>query len=85
MQNAAIIAMMVKVKYRGVAQLGSALLWGSRGRGFESRRSDLQETRSLSGFLVVLLGFASLALLGISPSCWVIFEHFSYDLGMSWV
>jgi hypothetical protein len=26
--------------YRGVAQLGSALLWGSRGRGFESRRSD---------------------------------------------
>jgi hypothetical protein len=25
---------------RDVAQLGSALLWGSRGRGFESRRSD---------------------------------------------
>ncbi len=25
---------------RGVAQLGSALLWGSRGRGFKSRRSD---------------------------------------------
>ena len=26
--------------HRGVAQLGSALLWGSRGREFESRRSD---------------------------------------------
>lgn len=25
---------------RGVAQLGSAPLWGSGGRGFESRRSD---------------------------------------------
>ncbi len=27
-------------EHRGVAQLGSALLWGSRGRGFKSRRSD---------------------------------------------
>jgi hypothetical protein len=26
---------------RAVAQLGSALEWGSRGRGFESRRPDL--------------------------------------------
>ena len=26
---------------RGVAQLGSAPLWGSGGRGFKSRRSDL--------------------------------------------
>jgi hypothetical protein len=25
---------------RAVAQLGSALEWGSRGRGFESRRPD---------------------------------------------
>ena len=25
---------------RGVAQLGSAPLWGSGGRGFKSRRSD---------------------------------------------
>jgi hypothetical protein len=46
LQNAAIIAMMVKVQYRGVAQLGSALLWGSRGRGFESRRSDFRKTES---------------------------------------
>ena len=44
LQNAAIIAMMVKDQYRGVAQLGSALLWGSRGRGFESRRSDCRKT-----------------------------------------
>lgn len=29
---------------RGVAQLGSALLWGSRGRGFKSRRSDRSKT-----------------------------------------
>ena len=28
------------VSIRGVAQLGSAPLWGSGGRGFESRRSD---------------------------------------------
>jgi tRNA threonylcarbamoyladenosine biosynthesis protein TsaB len=28
---------------RSVAQLGSALDWGSRGRGFKSRRSDLSE------------------------------------------
>lgn len=27
-------------KQRSVAQPGSALDWGSRGRGFESRRSD---------------------------------------------
>ena len=29
---------------RGVAQLGSVPLWGSGGRGFESRRSDRQKT-----------------------------------------
>ncbi len=28
---------------RGVAQLGSAPLWGSGGRGFKSRRSDSQK------------------------------------------
>ena len=28
------------VSVRGVAQLGSAPLWGSGGRGFKSRRSD---------------------------------------------
>ena len=27
--------------YRGVAQFGSAPLWGSGGRGFKSRRSDI--------------------------------------------
>ncbi len=27
---------------RGVAQLGSAPLWGSGGRGFKSRRSDFK-------------------------------------------
>ena len=28
------------IKIRGVAQFGSAPLWGSGGRGFKSRRSD---------------------------------------------
>ena len=32
---------------RGVAQLGSAPLWGSGGRGFESRRSDSTKKPSL--------------------------------------
>ncbi len=32
--------MLAKRSFRGVAQLGSAPLWGSGGRGFESRRSD---------------------------------------------
>jgi hypothetical protein len=31
---------------RSVAQPGSALLWGGRGRGFESRRSDQLEMKS---------------------------------------
>lgn len=53
LQNAAIIAMMVKVQYRGVAQLGSALLWGSRGRGFESRRSDCRKTESQVGMHLI--------------------------------
>lgn len=43
---------------RGVAQLGSAPLWGSGGRGFESRRSDIRKTlpasfdARLAGFLI---------------------------------
>ena len=32
--------------YRNVAQPGSALPWGGRGRGFESRRSDKQMSRT---------------------------------------
>ena len=32
---------------RGVAQFGSAPLWGSGGRGFKSRRSDYQFLRSV--------------------------------------
>ena len=31
------------VSVRGVAQLGSAPLWGSGGRGFKSRRSDSEQ------------------------------------------
>src|SRR5690606_26126753 len=37
--------------FRAVAQLGSALDWGSRGRGFKSRRPDGQKPALLSGFL----------------------------------
>gem|GEM_PF-687052 len=49
---------------RAVAQLGSALEWGSRGRGFKSRRPDLQnrwrfparlKTRKTSRALLVAL------------------------------
>src|SRR5699024_2820771 len=36
-----------------VAQFGSALDWGSRGRGFESRQPDRQKTRSGPLSLVV--------------------------------
>ncbi len=31
---------------RGVAQLGSALAWGARGRGFKSRRPDQSVIKS---------------------------------------
>jgi hypothetical protein len=34
---------------RDVAQLGSALLWGSRGRRFKSSRSDLAEIKTQNG------------------------------------
>src|SRR2546429_7383968 len=33
----------VTVRQRDVAQFGSALDWGSRGRGFESRRPDTEK------------------------------------------
>ncbi len=38
-QKCAIIVRSQK-RHPGVAQFGSALEWGSRGRGFDSRRSD---------------------------------------------
>ncbi len=38
---------------RGVAQLGSALLWGSRGREFESRRSDRLKPLVMGGFAIL--------------------------------
>ncbi len=36
-------------RLRGVAQSGSALAWGVRGRGFESRRPDNDDEPSLFG------------------------------------
>ena len=43
---------------RGVAQFGSALPWGGRGRGFKSRRSDHYEwsrfCRILQGLFLML-------------------------------
>ncbi len=41
---------MIEICDRGVAQLGSAPLWGSGGRGFKSRRSDCIETNNGRGF-----------------------------------
>lgn len=35
---------------RGVAQLGRALPWGGRGRGFESRRSDQLGSMAFTDF-----------------------------------
>ncbi len=37
---------------RAVAQFGSALPWGGRGRGFESRQSDHLYLRKDEGFFV---------------------------------
>ena len=36
------------MKTRGVAQFGSAPLWGSGGRGFKSRRSDYLSSSLIS-------------------------------------
>ena len=36
------------MKIRGVAQFGSAPLWGSGGRGFKSRRSDYLSSSFIS-------------------------------------
>ena len=51
------------VLYLGVAQIGSALPWGGRGRGFKSRHSD-QKSNSTFGlgcfFLFVLRGTRTL-------------------------
>ena len=51
---------------RAVAQLGSALEWGSRGRGFESRRPDLGEKRTLMRFLLSSLTALLLAVVAAS-------------------
>ena len=37
-----------EIRFRDVAQPGSALAWGARGRKFESCRPDEQEARSES-------------------------------------
>ena len=42
-----------KSYYRGIAQFGSALDWGSRGHGFKSRYSD-QETMRVQNALAFL-------------------------------
>ena len=49
----------VKLKFRGVAQLGSAPLWGSGGRGFESRRSDFLKPFQLGVFARFVRSFQS--------------------------
>ena len=46
---------MKKFYCRSVAQPGSALYWGCRGRGFKSRRSDhiLKKGAFISAFFIV--------------------------------
>ena len=51
---------------RDVAQLGSAPLWGSGGRGFKSRRSDFKQKQnpySKAGFLKPAFLWTALSLL----------------------
>ena len=50
---------------RGVAQPGSALALGARGRGFESRRPDMRDRRTVRGAVSALLLSCSLALAGV--------------------
>ena len=40
LENPVLAPHLALLRRRAVAQLGSALEWGSRGRGFESRRPD---------------------------------------------
>src|SRR5262249_30858190 len=46
-------AVRTPVRHRDVAQVGSALDWGSRGRGFNSRRPDQDKGPLTGGFLQV--------------------------------
>ncbi len=48
---------------RGVAQFGSVPLWGSGGRGFESRRSDNLKPSPVEGFTVFTLTLSCLPIL----------------------
>jgi hypothetical protein len=40
-------------KFRDVAQPGSALAWGARGRKFESCRPDLQASKFFGSFFII--------------------------------
>ncbi len=40
-----------KIQFRGVAQLGSALVWGTRGRRFKSYRPDQLNQFKINGNL----------------------------------
>ncbi|EAW46757.1 hypothetical protein N9414_17308 [Nodularia spumigena CCY9414] len=53
----------MEILRRGVAQLGSAPLWGSGGRGFESRRSDRQKTLARYSLTQRLAGFSMFKIL----------------------
>jgi hypothetical protein len=47
LENATLPPHLALLQRRAVAQLGSALEWGSRGRGFESRRPDHAPVKNL--------------------------------------
>ena len=59
--------MQISVECRGVAQLGSALVSGTRGREFESRRPDQIEKAEEPLVMAVL--FLLLNLTAVSRSC----------------
>ena len=48
---------MYSVAYRNVAQSGSALVWGARGRGFKSRYSDQKKMPVWVFFVGKYVGF----------------------------
>ena len=48
LENAGSTPHLALLRRRAVAQLGSALEWGSRGRGFESRRPDHVSVKMLN-------------------------------------
>ena len=64
-----------KNEYPGVAQLGSALDWGSRGRGFKSRHSDQKSTRAIGLGCFFIFGWRDSTFGLLTPGSGMEHEH----------